>query len=303
MDLNNADSPYHPNETLEKQTELYAETLNTCLNAVNYKSLKHRVLRIVVLGCPILIKPIYHYCLIRNLTQSILLCDKTSIGINGLNFYKKIGVKEVFFLELTTVELEQRVEAPNQLYISYIKSTFDVCCSVLLLICLIPLSLVVSVLIKLDSQGPVLFNQPRIGKNGREFRIYKFRTMYENVPKEGLSPVDSLDQRITKVGRLLRKTSLDELPQLINILKGEMSFVGPRPEQKSIVEQHYTSHEYARFLVKPGITGIWQISMDRTKPIHENLHHDFKYIHEISLVNDLKIIFKTIVVIFKSNTV
>lgn len=150
--------------------------------------------------------------------------------------------------------------------------------------------------------GPIIFKQVRIGKDGKEFLIYKFRTMYQDVLSQGRSPTSDDDPRITRVGKLLRKTSLDELPQLINIIKGEMSFIGPRPEQKLIVDKYYTNYEKQRFLVKPGITGLWQVSLDRTKPIHENLQYDFTYINNVSLFMDLKILFKTIVIMFRSNT-
>ncbi|MFE4114875.1 sugar transferase [Priestia sp. YIM B13448] len=187
-------------------------------------------------------------------------------------------------------------------YLNYFKVAFDTTFASLALLLSSPILIVVSLLIKFDSKGPIVFKQSRIGLNGKEFKIYKFRTMYTNVPKEGKSPTSSEDARITNIGKFLRKTSLDELPQIINILKGEMSFIGPRPEQKSIVEKHYTDHERQRFLVKPGITGLWQISMDRTKAIHENLQYDFNYIENISLITDLKIIFKTVKVMLKSNT-
>ncbi|WP_134684436.1 sugar transferase [Brevibacillus migulae] len=196
----------------------------------------------------------------------------------------------------------QQVHPKGNLYARYGKRTLDLMMCVLLIIpclCLFP---VISLLIILESRGPVFFLQPRIGWRGKEFQIIKFRTMYADVPNQGRSPHEDGDPRITKVGRILRKTSLDELPQIINILKGEMSFIGPRPEQKMIVEQVYTGYERLRFLVKPGITGLWQVSPDRTKPIHENLHHDLYYIQNISFALDLKIVWKTILVMFKSNT-
>jgi lipopolysaccharide/colanic/teichoic acid biosynthesis glycosyltransferase len=179
-------------------------------------------------------------------------------------------------------------------YIRYGKPFLDFTLGVLMLLAVSPVMIVISIAIKLDSPGPVIFKQPRIGKGGREFTIYKFRTMYKDVPKQGRSPETSDDPRITRVGRFLRRTSLDELPQLINIVKGDMSLVGPRPEQKLIVEQYYSSYEMQRFLVKPGITGPWQLSGERTRPIHENLQYDFEYIETASLWTDLRLIFATI---------
>jgi undecaprenyl phosphate N,N'-diacetylbacillosamine 1-phosphate transferase len=189
-------------------------------------------------------------------------------------------------------------------YVKVVKPLFDFIFSGVALLLLSPLFLLIGLLIKIDSPGPVLFVQPRIGKEGKEFAICKFRTMHVTAPSQGASPEDEGDARITKIGRFLRRTSLDEVPQLLNVLKGEMSLVGPRPEQKLLVEQfhaHFADHP--RFLVKPGITGLWQISPDRMKPIHENLQHDAAYIRKVSWLLDLRILVQTITVILKSNTV
>lgn len=206
-------------------------------------------------------------------------------------------------MEIVGSQVQNRIKIHHRMYVHFLKPLADVSFALLLLILISPLMLAIALFIKMDSEGPVIFKQKRIGKSGREFSIYKLRTMYIHVPKEGRSPTDSRDPRITKIGRILRKTSLDEIPQLFNILRGEMSFIGPRPEQKSIVEACYTDFEKRRFLVKPGITGLWQISMDRSKPIHENIQHDFFYINNVSFLMDLKIIFNTIRVMVKSNTV
>ncbi|PTX53729.1 lipopolysaccharide/colanic/teichoic acid biosynthesis glycosyltransferase [Melghirimyces profundicolus] len=187
-------------------------------------------------------------------------------------------------------------------YVNMGKPLMDVTVSFFGLLLTFPLMMVIALWIRLDSPGPVLFRQSRIGKDGKEFQIYKFRTMHVHVPSQGRSPESNRDPRITRAGHFLRKTSLDELPQLINILKGDMSLVGPRPEQKLIVEKYYTWHERQRFLVKPGITGPWQISGDRTKPIHENLEHDLRYIRTISLKTDLKVLIQTLLVMIRSNT-
>lgn len=187
-------------------------------------------------------------------------------------------------------------------YTRHVKVAIDVSVSAIALIILFPLMLLLWIWIRLDSSGPGLFKQRRIGKGGREFTIYKFRTMRTDAPSQAVSPNSSSDPRITRFGRVLRKTSLDELPQLFNIVKGEMSFIGPRPEQKFIVEKYYTSYERERFTVKPGLTGYWQVSADRKKPIHENLQHDFRYIEEMSLGTDLKILIGTLKVMFSSNT-
>jgi len=206
-------------------------------------------------------------------------------------------------MELKTFSVDNTtIQVPKNFYTNIMKPTIDYTLATVLIIMLLPLFLLISLLIVIDSEGPIIFKQPRIGKNGVKFQIYKFRTMYANVPSQGRSPENNNDPRVTRVGKVLRKTSLDELPQLFNIIKGDMSFVGPRPEQESIVNKYYSSYEMQRFLVKPGITGLWQISKDRTKPIHENLKYDFEYIQKLSFYLDIKILFSTIRVIFKSNT-
>ncbi|MFD0869658.1 MULTISPECIES: sugar transferase [Paenibacillus] len=204
----------------------------------------------------------------------------------------------------SSTEAQSSVELsrPYGFYCSIIKPALDWTAGLLLLPVVAPLLLLLCLLIKLESEGPALFRQKRVGKDGKVFTIYKLRTMYTHVPKEGRSPESTDDPRITKVGKWIRKTSLDELPQLLNILRGEMSFVGPRPEQLSIVQDAYGEKERQRFLVKPGITGLWQTSADRKAPIHHNLHHDFTYIQNISWRMDVYILLRTALVMLKSNT-
>ncbi|HET9581219.1 MAG TPA: sugar transferase [Gemmatimonadota bacterium] len=148
--------------------------------------------------------------------------------------------------------------------------------------------------IRLESGSPVLFRQMRIGEGGRPFQMFKFRTMRKDTNPYETSPIgDNSDPRITRVGRLLRMVGMDELPQLVNVLKGEMSIVGPRPEMPFIVEK-YTALERQRLEAKPGITGIWQLSSDRHAEIHENLEYDLYYIHHRSLLLDLLIMLETV---------
>lgn len=174
-----------------------------------------------------------------------------------------------------------------------IKRSCDVMGSLFLLAVLSPLLMLIAILIKLDSPGPVFFRHYRIGKGGKAFLLWKFRSMKVNVPKYAVSPQSSADSRLTRIGRLIRRLSIDEIPQLINVLKGEMSLVGPRPEMPFIVES-YRSTDYMRFAVRPGITGLWQISPARAFPIHENLQYDFHYIHNQNLALDCAIILRTI---------
>ncbi|WP_404427710.1 sugar transferase [Ureibacillus chungkukjangi] len=192
------------------------------------------------------------------------------------------------------------------------KRLLDIICSLCGLIILIPLFLIISLLIKFeDSRGSVFFKQIRVGKNGKEFNIYKFRSMVEdaeelkaqlleqNEIKDG--PVFKMkqDPRVTKLGRFLRKTSIDELPQLINVLKGEMSLVGPRPPLPSEVSQ-YTQYERQRLSVTPGLTCYWQVSGRSKIGFEEWVRLDLKYIQERNFLIDLKLILKTVLVLLGS---
>ncbi|UPK45233.1 MULTISPECIES: sugar transferase [Paenibacillus] len=212
------------------------------------------------------------------------------------------GSGEALAKEGTSAILEQPYSRRVGGYADVVKPFVDFIIAAVLLLITSPVMLVAAIMIKLDSKGPVIFRQERYGKNGVKFNIYKFRTMRTDAPKYSASPTTSDDPRITRLGRLLRKTSLDELPQLLNIIKGDMSFIGPRPEMKRIVEESYTDLERRRFLVKPGITGLWQVSEARKEPIHHNLQYDFHYISNISFKMDVTIIFKTVGVMIKSNT-
>ncbi|MBD3232014.1 exopolysaccharide biosynthesis polyprenyl glycosylphosphotransferase [Candidatus Dependentiae bacterium] len=178
-------------------------------------------------------------------------------------------------------------------YNAILKRAFDVVIAVLTIIFFAPVYLLITLLIKSESKGPVIFKQKRIGLNGQAFVMYKFRSMKLNAPKYATTPKDGSDKRITKIGKFLRKTSLDELPQFFNVLKGNMSIVGPRPEMPFIVER-YNNIQTQRLTVKPGITGIWQVTADRNRPIHENLDYDFYYINNQSILLDLVVIFRTV---------
>ena len=155
-----------------------------------------------------------------------------------------------------------------------------------------PLFLLLALLITLDSPGPVFFRQERVGKNGKSFLMYKFRSMKTSASQYDYSPRESGDPRITRLGKFLRKTSLDELPQLFNVLEGSMSLVGPRPEMPFIVEQYTRQHRH-RLEVKPGLTGLWQLSGDRNFLIHENIEYDMYYIRHRNFFMDLAILLHT----------
>jgi lipopolysaccharide/colanic/teichoic acid biosynthesis glycosyltransferase len=167
-----------------------------------------------------------------------------------------------------------------------------------MLIIFAPLFIFVAALIKIDSEGPALFRQKRIGKDGEPFDIWKFRSMTVNANPYERSPVGDCDPRLTRIGRILRRLSIDELPQLVNVMKGEMSLVGPRPEMPFIVEK-YGPLERQRLCVRPGITGLWQISPARAMPIHENLNYDFSYIENQSITLDCAILLRTITAVIR----
>jgi lipopolysaccharide/colanic/teichoic acid biosynthesis glycosyltransferase len=156
----------------------------------------------------------------------------------------------------------------------------------------------VAALIKVNSKGPVFLRQCRVGRNGEPFLMWKFRSMYVDAPLYARSPTTDRDPRLTKFGRSLRRYSLDELPQLWNVLKGEMSLVGPRPEMPFIAKE-YGDYERLRLNATPGITGLWQISPARAMPIHENLELDLYYIGHRSFFLDLAILIRTVTAVLR----
>lgn len=186
-----------------------------------------------------------------------------------------------------------------------IKRLFDILVSALSLIMLSPFLLIISALIYLDSPGNVLFFQQRVGKNGKYFQMWKFRSMHANAEqlKAALMKNNEMDggvlfkmkgdPRITRMGQIIRKFSIDEIPQLWNVLIGDMSLVGPRPPLPEEVEQ-YTAYEYLRLGVTPGITCIWQISGRSDIPFQEQVELDLRYISTQSFWTDIVILFKTV---------
>ena len=189
-----------------------------------------------------------------------------------------------------------------------IKRLMDVILSVIALIVLAPLFLCTAIAIRIESKGKVIFSQSRTGKNGKVFLMYKFRSMYNDAEErrcilleqnEMDGPVFKIakDPRVTKVGRFIRKTSIDELPQLINIIKGDMSIVGPRPLVIYETEE-FDYYENLRHQVKPGLSCYWQISGRNDVSFHRWIRLDMKYLKEMNLWTDLKIIMKTFGVVF-----
>ncbi len=222
---------------------------------------------------------------------------------NKISFKFVPNVYEIAIQRTTTSDVAGipmiSVKKASRRYIFLIgKRIFDICASILAIILLLPLTLLIGIFVKSGSKGPAIFSQTRIGLNGKPFKMFKFRTMYSDSKKYEITPLNSADKRITKFGKFLRKTSFDEFPQLFNVLIGNMALVGPRPEMPFIVEK-YSELQRERLNVKPGITGLWQISADRSLAIHENMDYDLYYVHEQSFILDILILIKTIFFAFK----
>jgi exopolysaccharide biosynthesis polyprenyl glycosylphosphotransferase len=203
----------------------------------------------------------------------------------------------------------QIVKTPLRGMNIYLKRYSDICSSLFLMVVLSPLFILLCLLIKLDSKGPMFFKQERIGKNGVPFRMVKFRSMHQeaevmratlNKDNHVTGPAFKMrnDPRITKIGRTLRKYSLDELPQIWNVLKGEMSLIGPRPPLPEEVEK-YTDYHWRRMDVRPGMTGLWQVSGRSNLNFEEWIDLDIYYIERWSLILEMKILFKTIPAVIK----
>jgi len=206
------------------------------------------------------------------------------------------------------IELSDVSETPNRLGYLFAKHLMDITLSLIALVVLSPLFLLIAIAVKIDSRGPVIFKQTRVGKGGKYFTMYKFRSMHRDAEErlkelqsknERTGPVFKMakDPRVTRVGKFIRKTCIDELPQLVNILKRDMSIVGPRPPLPAEVEQ-YTAHQKQRLNVRGGLTCYWQAS-DRNVTFHQWVESDIKYINERCLKLDFFLIFKTVQVILR----
>lgn len=182
------------------------------------------------------------------------------------------------------------------MYAKYVKRILDFTLSLLALIVLSPLMLIIYILVRIKLGKPAIFKQKRPGKDEKIFTLYKFRTMTDEKDEQGNLLPD--EKRLTKFGKFLRSTSLDELPELINIIKGDMAIVGPRPLLVEYLE-YYTEEEKHRHDVRPGLTGLAQVSGRNTITWEEKFKKDNKYIKNITSINDLKIIIKTIGKVFK----
>jgi len=238
----------------------------------------------------------------QDLISALLECKLMGIQISEMpNFYRKITgkipikhVMESWFI------FSSGFESVRKPFVFKVKRIIDVVLSLLGLIIAIPLMIIISILIKLDSPGPVFYVQERLGLNQKPFKLIKFRSMkFDAEEKSGPVWAKKNDLRISRIGKFLRPTRLDEIPQLINVLKGEMTFIGPRPERPFFVEKLKKQIPYysLRFSVKPGITGWAQVKYGYGSSVEdalEKLQYDIYYIQNISLILDLYIFLKTI---------
>lgn len=223
----------------------------------------------------------------------IMKCEGLSVGFRiASDLFGVIAHNaDIEFIDDFPV-FDLKEEKENEMY-DFFKRLMDITFATIFILLFIPFWIIIPILIKLDSKGSIFFVHERIGLNGKPFRIYKFRTMHSTTNPYEHSPKKSNDNRITRIGKFLRQTSLDEIPNLFNVLKGDMSIVGPRPEMPFIVAK-YEEWQKKRLTVKPGITGLWQILGRKDIPLQENLEYDFYYIKNRSLLLDIIIILKTI---------
>ena len=194
----------------------------------------------------------------------------------------------------------------HSIYKTYIKRRLDIVFSAVMLFILWPLLLIIAILVKIDSKGPAIFVQDRLTLDGRVFKMLKFRTMIVNAEKQGTGAYSfQNDPRITKIGRILRKLSLDELLQLVNILKGDMSFVGPRPilTYHPCKYEEYTEEEKKVFTVRPGITGWAQINGRNTVDWIQRFELNEWYVEHVNFLLDLRIIIKTVLQVFTAKEI
>lgn len=188
-------------------------------------------------------------------------------------------------------EINEEVKQNNGIYRRFLKRPMDFILSLLTIIVLSPVLIIVAILVRFQLGSPVLFKQQRPGLNEKIFTMYKFRTMTDGKNENGEMLPDSM--RLTKFGKMLRSTSLDELPELFNILKGDMSIVGPRPLAVQYLP-YYTETERMRHIVRPGLSGLAQINGRNTATWEERFNYDVKYVNEITFLGDFKIIFQTV---------
>lgn len=200
---------------------------------------------------------------------------------------------------ISQVEIANEYRNNKAIY-EFIKRGFDIIVCIIAAVIAIPVAIITCVLVVLESKGNPIYSQERLGKDEKPFILYKIRSMSTDAEKNGPQWADKNDARITKIGKFIRKTRIDELPQLYNILKGDMTIVGPRPERSVFTyEFEKTIGGFTnRLKVKPGLTGLAQVNGGYEMTPKEKLHWDLKYIEERNFITDFKIIIKTVLVIF-----
>lgn len=282
----------------------------------------------------------FEYSILHDEKQLISFCKKSSVDEilfslpldemssfeRAINKIASMGIAvhisvDLFFPQITSSKLLTRFGEYNAItyadrFLSFrqlfFKRALDIFGGIIGMLLLIPITIIIAPLIKLESPGPVFFSQKRVGRNGRVFNIYKFRSMYIDAEKrktelllqnemKGLMFKIEKDPRITKIGGFLRKTSLDEFPQFYNVIKGDMSLVGTRPPTLDEFE-HYKSHHKKRLSITPGLTGLWQVNgRNQVTDFEEVVRLDVQYINEWSMGLDIKILLKTIGVVIRGN--
>lgn len=240
--------------------------------------------------------------------------NKSNLAVKGdeIEMENTIAIKKRKVIEIKTEEKESK---KNKIVYKFVKRVIDIIGSIIGIVILIPVTAIVYIARKIlkEDDGPLFYEHLRYGKNGKQFRLYKFRSMCMHADKKLKEYLDENeearkefeenqklqhDPRITKLGDFLRKTSLDELPQMINILKGEMSFVGPRPVVDGEIEK-YGKNKNKLLSVKPGLTGYWQVNGRSNTTYEERMNMELYYVDNCSLWLDIKIFFKTFIAVFK----
>ena len=229
----------------------------------------------------------------KEVLNLVSACEHHGVQFNVVSNLFEVITSQVQIDVIDDIPVVHLRNARLSLLDAFLKRALDlVVATGLLLLAAIPM-VFIALIIRIDSRGPALFTQERVGRAGRKFRLFKFRTMRTDVERYSKAPTDADDPRITRFGKFLRRTSIDEFPQLFNVLLGEMSMVGPRPEMPFLVEQ-YEEWQKRRLDVKPGITGLWQIVGRKNLPLSMNMEYDFYYIKNQSLLFDIVILLKTI---------
>jgi exopolysaccharide biosynthesis polyprenyl glycosylphosphotransferase len=264
--------------------------------------LKNHVIDEVILAIP--------RAMIPNVDRIAYACEEEGVKLRFMADVFDVHVARMRLVELGSLPMLTLEPVAQEAWKVFVKRTIDLAACLVLLPVVLPVVGIIALAVKLDSPGPFFFIQERIGQNKRRFPIFKFRTMVKDAEKmmaqveqlnEAEGPIFKIakDPRVTRVGQFLRKTSLDELPQIFNIIRGEMSLVGPRPMSIRDVDLFDQGIQRKRFSVKPGLTCLWQVSGRSQLPFSKWLELDLYYIDHWSLSLDFKILFKTIPAVLK----